>query len=179
MFEQALYVHEETLQHHAYILLCQLLSMREIENLAYYQGCHDVVAVLLAVGEPELNRNIMSLAALARANDDGRDGLKTHLAQNPSGVGTLTRNGQSEVLSAREACNKIIHNITVRLTFETTKEHPLYAEAYRQNKIDDNRLYHVPYLEITGQGQGEKGKPWEARVDLIKWIFATALFGAA
>jgi hypothetical protein len=179
MFQQALYIHEETLQHHAYILLCQLLSMREIENLAYYPGCNDAVETLLAVGEPELNRNIMSLAALARANDDGRDGLKAHLVQNPGGVGTLTRNGKPEILSVREACNKIIHNTKVQLTFETTSEHPLYAEAYRANKIDDDRDYRVPYLEITGKSQGEGGKPWSAQVDLIKWIFATALFGAA
>ncbi|WP_070360944.1 hypothetical protein [Duganella sp. HH105] len=179
MSEQALYIHEETLQKHAYILLCQLMSMHDIENLAYYPGCHDAVASLMATGEPELNRNIMSLAALARANDDSRDGLKTHLAENPAGVGTLTRNEKSEILSAREACNKIIHNTSVRLTFETTVEHPLYAEAYRQNKIDDDREYRVPYLAIAGKGQGEGGKPWVARVDLIKWIFATALFGAA
>lgn len=179
MFKQTLYIHEETLQHHAYVLLCQLLSMHEIEKLAYYPGCNDAVESLLAVGEPELNRNIMSLAALARANDDGRGGLKAHLAQHPNGVGTLTKNGQSETLSPREACNKIIHNTTVRLTFVTTTAHPLYAEAYRLNKVQDNRDYCVPYLEITGKGQGEAGKPWSARVNLIQWIFAIALFGAA
>lgn len=179
MFQQALYIHEETLQHHAYVLLCQLLSMHEIEKLAYYPGCNDVVESLLAVGEPELNRNIMSLAALARANDDGKGGLKAHLAQNPGGVGTLTKNDQYEALSPREACNKIIHNTTVRLTFEVTADHPLYSEAYRQNKVEDDKEYRVPYLEITGKGQGEGGKPWSARVDLIKWIFAIATFGAA
>jgi hypothetical protein len=179
MFQQALYIHEETLQHHAYILLCQLLSMHEIEKLAYYPGCNDAVETLLAVGDPELNRNIMSLAALARANDDGRGGLKTHFEQNPSGVGTLTKNGQSEPLSPREACNKIIHNTTVQLTFEVTAEHPLYADAYRRNNVEDHKDYRAPYLEITGKGQGEGGKPWSARVDLIKWIFAAALFGAA
>lgn len=179
MSEQALYIYEETLQQHAYILLCQLMSMHEIENLAYSFGVHDAVASLMAVGEPELNRNVMSLAALARANDDSREGLKTHLVKNPAGVGTLTRNDLIEILSAREACNKIIHNTTVRLIFETTTEHPLYAEAYRQNRIEDDREYRVPYLEITGRGQGEGGKPWEARVDLVKWIFAAAFFGAA
>ncbi|GAA5012949.1 hypothetical protein GCM10025794_01130 [Massilia kyonggiensis] len=153
--------------------------MHEIEKLAYYPGCNDAVETLLAVGDPELNRNIMSLAALARANDDGRGGLKTHFEQNPNGVGTLTKNGQSEPLSPREACNKIIHNTTVQLTFEVTVEHPLYAEAYRKNNVVDDKEYRVPYLEITGKGQGEGGKPWSARVDLIKWIFATALFGAA
>ncbi|SFI37697.1 hypothetical protein SAMN04515618_12026 [Collimonas sp. OK307] len=179
MYQQGLYIYEETLQHHAYVLLSQLLAMHEFENLAYYPGCADVVSALMGVGEPELNRNIMSLAALSRANDDARGGLAIHLEQAPKGVGVITKNGGGdEVLSAREACNKIIHNTAVKLEFEATTEHPLYADAYKLNSIEDNKEYRVPFLILSGKAQGVNGKEWLARINMIQWIFAVANFGA-
>lgn len=105
MYEQGFHACEETLRHHAYILMCQLLAIENFADLAYYPGAPDVINDLLGLEEPEMNKNIMSLAALARANDDARDGLAQHAKNHPSGVGTLIQNGATEVLTAREACN--------------------------------------------------------------------------
>lgn len=176
MYEQGFYAWEETLKHTAYVLMCQLLSMESFGKLAYFSDAPDAVNDLLGWGEAELNKNIMSLAALARANDDARQGLAWHSEQHPAGVGTLTQDGKAEALTAREACNKLIHSKSSKLIFETTREHPLYAEAYRLNGIEDDNNYRVPFLEVTGERQN--GREWVARVDMIKWIFAVTGFGA-
>lgn len=176
MYEQGFYAWEETLKHNAYILMCQLLAMENFGKLAYFSDAPDLVNDLLSAGDPELNKNIMSLAALARANDDSRSGLAQHSAQHPNGVGTLTQDGNDAVLTAREACNKLIHSKSSSLTFESTTEHPLYAEAYRLNGIEDDEEYRIPFLTLRGERQN--GREWVARVNMVQWIFAVAGFGA-
>jgi len=176
MYEQGFYAWEGTLKHTAYILMCQLLSMESFGKLAYFSDAPDAVNDLLGWGDAELNKNIMSLAAFARANDDARKGLARHSEHHPTGVGTLTQDDTEEALTAREACNKLIHSKSSKLIFETTRAHPLYAEAYRLNNIEDDSEYRLPFLEVTGERQN--GREWTARVDMIKWIFAVAAFGA-
>jgi hypothetical protein len=174
--DQGFYGFEETLRHHAYLLLCQLFAMFEFNKLAYYEDAPDVVNDLLAVEEPELNKNIMMLAALARANTDARGGLAAHEKEHPNGVGTISVEGKEDaILTAREACNKIIHCIDVKLEFVTEKEHPLYAEAYKGAGIKDDKEYRVPYLHLNGKAQN--GNPWTARLNMVQWTMAIAMFG--
>lgn len=176
---QGFYIEEESLKTLAYNLVSQLLAMHDLDNLAYSPYAPDAVNDLLQFGEKEWVRNAMSLAALSRANDDTRGGLKEHLTRFPHGVGTLTIEGQEDkVLSPRDACNKIIHNTSVELDFEVTRDNPLYTEAYKLNWIQTDCEYRVPYLLIQGKGQGEKGKAWNAKVNMIQWIFAAAYFGS-
>lgn len=175
---QGFFIHDETLKLKGYVLLSQLLAMNEFDKLAYSFDAPDAVNELIECGDQELQKNIMSFAALSRANDDVRGGLTTHFEKHPKGVGTLTIADQAATaLSPREACNKIIHNETVKLEFEVTTVHPLYADAYAINGIDDDLEYRVPFLSISGQAQGKNGKKWEAKVNMIQWIFAVAFFG--
>ncbi|MDX8124936.1 hypothetical protein SKZ59_24470 [Janthinobacterium sp. GMG2] len=176
MKEQGFYAWEETLRHHAYILMCQLLSMHDFEKLAYYPGAPDAINGLLEMEEKELSKNIMALAALSRANDDARNGLAIHHEQNPKGVGFLTEDGNKKVLKARDACNKIIHSETSGLDFLITKDHPLYSEIYKLNGVKFNHDYRVPILNLTGKRVG--GKDWVAEVNMVAWIIAVANFGA-
>lgn len=178
MQPQGFFIHDEVLKLKAYVLLSQLLATYEFEKLAYSFDSPDVVNELIGCGDQELQKNIMSLAALARTNDDVRGGLAAHFSAHPKGVGTLSiDDGAPEPLSPREACNKIIHNKTVKLAGELTSVHPLYADAYALNRITDDQEYRVPFLSICGQAQGKNGKKWEAKVNMVQWIFAVAFFG--
>ncbi|QZA78579.1 hypothetical protein K4H28_03950 [Deefgea tanakiae] len=177
MISQGIYISDETLRYSAYILLCQLLASKPFEELAYYPDCDDVVNSLMSIGDNEMKKNIMLLAALSRTNDDIRDCLKQHDIDHPDGVGLLEVAGKDKVLNAREACNKIIHNETATLEFSSQDEHPLYAKAFRENGIAKSKEYLVPFLIVTGRKQGDKGAEWSARINLIQWIFALSEFG--
>jgi hypothetical protein len=176
--EQGFYGWEDTIHQHAYILLCQLFALSEFEKLAHWGGPPDAFQTLLGREEPEFNKNIMTLAALARANDDAGRGLGEYMKRNPEGVGTLTVDGNEEILTAREACNKIIHSKVARVETIESREHPVYAKIHKSKGIVDTKTYQLPLLYLSGRQAGKKGKEWAAKVNLIRWVIAVAFFGA-
>ena len=174
--EQGFYGWEDTIHQHAYILLCQLFALSEFEKLAHWGGPPDAFQTLLGREEPEFNKNIITLAALARANDDAGKGLGEYMKRNPEGVGKLTVDGNEQTLTAREACNKIIHSREANVKMTETQEHPVYAKIHRAKGIVDTTTYQVPLLHLRGRQTGKNGKEWGAEVNLIRWIIAVAFF---
>ena len=85
--------------------------------------------------------NIVALAAIARANDEGYQSLKGHTERFPKGVGLLIENGQEKALSSREACNKIIHALEANIEWEECKEHPVYEKIYQSKYGNFDQRY--------------------------------------
>jgi hypothetical protein len=165
-----------TLKWHSYILLCQLFATEEFSKLTFDAHAPDVFNDLLGIEEQELNKNVMMLAALGRSSDDALDGLTAHNDKYPNGVGTLQIENVISVLSAREACNKIIHAQDAQLVFRSAQEHPMYAEIYKSKGIVDDNTYRLPFFRLNGTLPGKNGKAWNAEVNLIQWVLAVTYF---
>lgn len=174
--EQGFHAYEETIHHHAYLLLCQVFAQEQFEKLAHWDGPPDAFQTILACETPEFNKNIMTLAALARANDDAAYGLSEHEKRVPEGVGELTVGAIKSVLTAREACNKIIHAKSAVLRYVESGEHPVYAKIRRELSQLDSQTYQVPILSLSGRLPGKGGKAWLAEVNVIQWVIAVAFF---
>ena len=175
MREQGFHARDEILEREGYKLLCLVLAKYDLEKLQYYNGANDVFEQLMEHENTELNTSIMSLAALARANDDVGGGLKAHDDENTDGVGILIVEGKETKLSSREACNKIIHSKSAIWRLDETDEHPLYEEKYKERGITLDINYKNPVLLLEGVNNK---KEWKAEVNVIKWVISAAYWGA-
>jgi hypothetical protein len=109
------------------------------------------------------------LASLGRVNDDGGDGLKLHKDRFPDGVGTLIESGVKKPLTAREACNKIIHATNATWQFKHSSKHPILDSIFKKKGIHHKFKIKRPLLELEGTLHKN---PWQATVDIIQWVHA-------
>lgn len=109
--------HDELLQHEAADLLGDLFALYEFEEYDVFHDRQDLFYELASHVDERIGRRLLTLAALARVNDDVGAGLRKHGKDRPDGVGLIKEGGNAEtMLTAREACNKIIHATGSRLT---------------------------------------------------------------
>jgi hypothetical protein len=171
MREQGFHARDEILEREGYKLLCIVLAKYELQKLQYMNGAPDVFEQLMGQENTELNASIMSLAALARANDDAGGGLKAHNNENTDGVGILIIEGNSTTLSAREACNKIIHSTSAAWRLDETEKHPLYEKQYKERGIELGLIYKNPVLLLEGVNNGKEWKSGGCKSDCVNTYF--------
>lgn len=128
---------------------------------------------LRAYEESEISENLITLASLARADDDQWETLKYGDITFPDGVGTLKKKGESNPLKVREACNKIIHANTMTHDFSRTERHPIWQKWYRSQRVDIKGDFLAPAIILTGTSQS--GIDWEARLELISYVYAVSI----
>lgn len=159
----------ESIEEHAFSVLACLYGMEEIWKLTPPGGQHETFTVIYSKGEELFEKHILSLATIARIKDQGINSLSKHTMKNPSGVGELTENKKTTTLTAREACNKIIHANTAKINWETIKGHPIYHDVYMEKYGDDEESYRHPFLFLSGY---HLNKEWEAKINMIVWVHA-------
>jgi hypothetical protein len=123
------------------------------------------------------NRSLVTLAALARVNDEGSLGFVVHHDKHPEGVGTLTESGKTSVLTAREACNKTIHAKFAQLHLRRDAQHPIQQDEISREFSDERRMFLRPTMQLAGDRAN--GKEWEAMLDIVQWVHAVLNYSNA
>jgi hypothetical protein len=117
---------------------------------------------------------LLTLAAIARVTDDELKVLDGTKAAFPDGVGWLEEApDQKAQLSVREACNKIIHADRVEYELAWSDENPLWAGWYRSQGHEVRGRFKAPALMLEGARKKER---WKARVELVPFVLATAMW---
>jgi hypothetical protein len=137
-----------------YRLLTTFLASKNVAELRTGHGeSFDAISHLESIGEDEITRILLAVAITARVIDD-RDGHILDLVAGP--CGTLVTFGDNEeifqLLSLREACNKIIHAQKVRFDI---------------SKTNDDQPYLNPSIYLYGKLHK---KEWKATLDVIAFI---------
>lgn len=169
--------HTEKMKEYGVAILGSLHAQREFHKLRPFSnstGGNEVFLQLYDTAQDLFETNIVALAALARANDEGYKSLKIHSERFPDGVGVLKENGENKVLSAREACNKIIHALEAVIEWERIATHPTYEKIYKEQYGVLEQSYLTPLLHIKGEQQSNK--QWEAIINLNQWVHAVVFF---
>jgi hypothetical protein len=124
--------------------------------------------------DEDVSEWILTLAAIARITDDEQGTLKAVEPNFPNGVGALAEGDKQTPLSIREACNKIIHATAVRYEFAWSEENPIWRNWFRLQGYEDKGQYKTPALLLDGVRQN--GQDWSARVELVPFILAAAMW---
>lgn len=161
------------IREHAFMLLSALYGEDELSKLTPPDGSHEGFTELAALGGEIFENNMVALAAMARANDEGFNTLAVHAERNPKGVGLLSEKGKTVALSAREACNKIIHATDASIEWRTLKEHPLYQEIYNGKYGKYQQEHRLPFLHVKGY---RFDREWQAEINLVLWVHAVVFF---
>jgi hypothetical protein len=105
--------------------------------------------------EQKIKEYLISIAIKLRMIDDlmKAHNKKNHISNNDD-VGFLkSKNGKKkEILSIREACNKIIHAQSLQFVYGKTK---------------DKMSYLKPRIHFTGE---KNEKDWKATIDILKFV---------
>lgn len=132
---------------------------------------------LLQYLDEEISENLITLAAVARACDDELGILASIEPNFPNGVGSLSpMEEDSKPLTVREACNKIIHAKVVEYDLAWADENPIWGHWYKSQGHEVKNKYKTPALKL--KGANKNGKEWEARVELVPFIYAASLWDA-
>lgn len=170
MREQGFFTTEEAIQEQATSVLSDFYALYEMEQYAIFDDPRDSFYYMHGLIADRLERAILTLASLARANDDGGEGFRLHKEKRPQGVGTLVEEHATSILTAREACNKIIHAKTAKFLLEEENGHPIFQELLVRDLGEFDCSYKRPKIQVTGERQG--GKEWAAVIDVVLWIHA-------
>src|SRR5262245_55035402 len=101
---------EDLIREEASSLLADLYALYEFETYKIFDDFRDSFSEVASQVDERISRRLLSLATLARVNDDLGGGLAVHATRKAEGVGLLIEGRKESVLTAREACNKIIHS---------------------------------------------------------------------
>lgn len=157
------------IREHAFMVLSALYGSEELWKFTPPGGEHEGFTELATIGDEIFENNMVSLASMARANDEGFNTLAVHTEKHPEGVGELVEIEQTSVLTAREACNKIIHAKEATIEWRVLDKHPLYQDIYERKYGKVEQEYRVPFLKVKGE---RFGKGWEASINLVLWVHA-------
>lgn len=171
MPKQGHFISNEALIKTGYRVLSFLYATYEWDGL-HRDSDPDEIHDLCQFEENEIAENLVSLAALARACDDESGGLKRFDKQRPEGVGYLIVDSKSP-LTAREACNKIIHATKIKYVLHLTKRNPIYDSWYKKQGLKIKGNYKAPALILNGE---KYSKPWKARVEVVPFVIATTIW---
>lgn len=164
---------EAKIKEHAVAALFALYGSDELSKYAPPDGSNEGFGELSSLGIEIFEGHIVALAAMVRAVDEQFDSLAVHQKRNPGGVGTLETEKGSKILTAREACNKIIHANEAKLEWKVLNAHPLYEQIYQAKYGEFGQEYKVPFLRVMGTHRGDK---WHATINLILWVHAVCFF---
>ena len=170
--------HTDKTKEYGVAILGALHAQREFINLmppANSAGGNEVFLQFSDTAQDIFQTNIVALAAIARANDEGYNTLNKYSDRFPEGVGSLEENGELKTLSAREACNKIIHALEAEVEWVTLNYHPIYEKIYQQKYKNFEQSYQTPFLRVKGERHQGK-KQWEAVINLNQWVHAVVFF---
>jgi len=163
----------DTVHSHAFSLLASLFGMEEVWKLTPPNGDHEVFTELHHEGTEQFQKHMMALAIFSRVRDQGMNTLSKHSENFPNGVGELTKNGESTPLTAREACNKIVHAQSAKIEWESVSQHPVYSEIYRERYGEHDEKLRHPFILISGELHKNK---WEAKINVIQWVHAVTAY---
>ena len=108
-----------------------------------------------------LAKALVELAALARVTLDVDSKFGSKMV-----VGELTQDGKKMELSFREACNKIIHAVTLKIDLAFSDRHPL---DNGKNGYSDSQIKRFKNPIIRTEGEYKK-KVWKANIYFFKYI---------
>lgn len=163
----------ETVHKHAFSLLATLFGMEEVWKLTPPSGDHEVFVELHSEGTEQFQMHMISLAMLARIKDQGLNTLAKHADKYSEGVGELFENGSRAPLTAREACNKVIHAQSAKIEWEQVSDHPVYHKIYLEKYgAHDEKLRH-PFILLSGK---HHKKEWSARINVVQWVYAVTAY---
>lgn len=158
-------------------LLATFYAAYEFENLYRESGPlmrdPDPLDHLREFEDSDISECLITLASLARAEDDQWETLKYGDIAFPDGVGTLTKSKKTTPLKVREACNKIIHATSMSYDLSKTNEHPVWGKWYRAQKKIVSGDYLAPAIKVSGASQS--GIPWKARIELIPYVYSVSI----
>ncbi len=172
-----LLINDEPLIKLGHRLLCLFFSLYDFE--AFYRDPDprlrdpDPLDNFRQFEENEISENLLTLAALARACDDEYNLLGEANKAFPRGVGTLTTNGKVEPLTIREACNKIIHAQSLAYDLARGTENPIWDKWYRDQGHTVTGDFKTPAIFVKGTRQN--GKIWEARIELVPFVYGVSI----
>lgn len=174
MRDHAFFAHDGVIQEEAARLLADVYALYEFDTYEIFEDERDTFYELHSYIAERTERSLLTLAGLARVNDDGGAGLKHHKGKRPDGVGLLIEGTEKTPLSAREACNKIIHARAAKFRLDRLESHPIYQNHLDKDFPDLKRTYLRPQLLLAGERVN--GEKWEATLDLVQWVHAVLHF---
>ena len=177
MRNHAFFAPDAVVQEEAARLLADVFALYEFETYEIFDDRRDTFFELRSYVSDRMERSLVTLASLARVNDDGGAGFSLHAEKLPAGVGVLKEGDKEEPLTARQACNKIIHAKFARLSTAKSDAHPIYQHLLDRDFPGQTRTFLRPKL-ILG-GERHKGKEWEAELDVVQWVHAVLNFSTA
>ncbi len=167
-------ISDNTLVKTGYRLLSYIYALYEWDSL-HRDSDQDEIHDLTQFEDEEISENLVSLAALARACDDECGGLKRYDDHREGGVGSIKIDAE-KTLTAREACNKIIHAEKIQYDLVVSERNPAYDWWYKKQGEDVKGRFKAPALILNGKLPGKDGKPWEARVEIVPFVIAATMW---
>ena len=158
-------------------MLANVYALYEFETYEIFDDPRDAFFELRSYVSDRMERALVTLASLARVNDDGGLGLGVHAKEQPTGVGTLKEAGKETALTAREACNKIIHAKFARMDLQRSDSHPIYQHLLDRDFPGQRRTFLRPLLVLAGDRSN--GKEWEVILDVVQWVHAVLHYSNA
>jgi hypothetical protein len=136
-----------------YRLLCIFLSSKNLAAIrtGYPGEGFDPIYKIQEVEEDEITRLLLNLAITARVIDDRQERIFEKASSNCGQLENMRQDSSApniEVLSLREACNKIIHATKVRFDVEET----------------EGQTYLNPYIYLYGK---QNKNSWKATLDIV------------
>lgn len=170
MRDHAFFAHDGVVQEEAARLLADVFAFYEFETYQIFDDPRDTFFELHSYVAERTERSLLTLASLARTNDDGAAGLKLHAEKTPEGVGVLVEGDKESPLTAREGCNKIIHAKKARFRLDRADAHPIYQQHLDRDFPEMRKTYLRPQLLLSGEHVN--GRKWAATLDVVQWVHA-------
>lgn len=170
MREQGFFATEDAIKEQSISVLADFYALYEMKQYTIFEDPRDTFFYVQELIADRLERALLTLASLARANDDGGEGFSLHSEKRPEGVGTVIEGETELVLTAREACNKILHAKAAKFELDEERGHPIYQHLLVRDFGEFDRTFKRPKIHVTGERNSGKG--WAATIDVVLWIHA-------
>jgi hypothetical protein len=169
------FISDERMKRLGHRLLCALFAAYDFPDLYREKFPHhetDPLDEFRALEDSDFSEHLVMLSALARANDDEHQTLATLGKTLPNGVGVLVEEGKTRPLTAREACNKIIHAKTISYELDWSEEHPIWNRFFERQNMEVRGKYKNPKIKVTGTAHN--GRAWEADINAINFLLGVS-----
>ena len=134
-----------------YLLLCCFLSSNKLNKICISSNFMHFKALPIKE-EQKIKQYLISIAIKLRMIDYlMKDHNRENHLPNDDNVGFIKTNNCKNILSIREACNKIIHARSLKFVYRKTK---------------DKMTYLKPIVYFSGQ---KNKKDWKASIDIFKF----------
>lgn len=155
-WNEGIYISGEFLNHQLYLLGCMVHASHAFESF----GNHSLLSLREQFQETEVGRLLLIIAVAVRSTMDQNPSRAEYWLQGMEDkVGTLTIFGEKEIESAlkfREACNKLIHCLSIN--FHYVADNPRRGMAL------------TPRVHLYGATKEQKEKEWKATIEINNFI---------